>query len=114
MQNTNNQQNKRIELVDALRGFALLGILLLHSIEHFDFYWSAKKNPQIFRPIDPYVNNITRFLFSGKVYSIFSLMFGFSFFIQMDRNKNKGIDFRWRFLWRLTLLLLIGYIFSLI
>ena len=28
----------RIDVADALRGFAVLGIILLHSIEHFNFY----------------------------------------------------------------------------
>lgn len=110
----NNKTNGRIELADALRGFALLGIMILHAIEHFDFYHVPDKNPEIFNSIDPYVLNIVYFLFSGKSYSIFSLMFGFSFFIQMDRAKSKGIDFTWRFLWRLTILLMIGYLFSLI
>jgi uncharacterized protein len=53
------------------------------------------------------------FLFGGKAYTIFSLMFGFSFFIQMDRAQNKGVDFSWRFLWRLLLLVCIGYLLSL-
>ena len=105
---------KRIELVDALRGFALSGILLLHSLEHFDFLWNAELNPAFFKSIDPYTDNIVRFLFSGKAYSIFSIMFGFSFFIQMDRNRNRGIDFSLRFLWRLTILLALGYLHSLV
>ena len=29
---------KRIEIIDALRGFALMGILILHSMEHFELY----------------------------------------------------------------------------
>lgn len=104
----------RIEVVDALRGFALMGILLLHSIEHFDFFWASELNPKIFHSIDPHVSRMMFFLFGGKAYSIFSLMFGFSFFIQMDRAAQKGIDFRQKFLWRLVLLFIIGYIFSII
>ena len=106
--------NNRIELVDALRGFALIGIMLLHSIEHFDFYAQTDLNPEIFHKTDPHVSNILYLLFSGKAYSIFSVMFGFSFFVQMDRAENKGIDFRLRFFWRLVLLMVIGYLFSLI
>ena len=52
----------------------------------------------------------------GRTYNgfqIFSIMFGLSFLIQMDRQKMKGIDFRWKFLWRLTILFVIGYIHSL-
>lgn len=106
--------NNRIELVDALRGFALLGIMLLHAIEHFDFIWQADLNPEIFHKADPHVSRTIYLLFSGKAYSIFALMFGFSFFVQMDRAESKGVDFRLRFFWRLVLLLVIGYIFSLV
>lgn len=112
--NPSQLKKSRIEVVDALRGFALMGILLLHSIEHFDFFWNADKNPKIFHAADPVVFRIPFFLFSGKAYSIFSLMFGLSFFIQMDRAAEKGIDFRLRFTWRLILLLVMGYIVSLI
>ena len=31
-------KNNRLILVDALRGFALLGIVLIHHVEHFDFF----------------------------------------------------------------------------
>ena len=108
------KNNSRIVLVDTLRGFALLGIMLLHAIEHFDLFWEADKNPEIFRSVDPYVYKYVSFLFSGKAYTIFSLMFGLSFFIQMDRAHTRGNDFRLRFLWRLIMLCCIGYIVSLI
>ncbi|MGL5562549.1 MAG: DUF418 domain-containing protein, partial [Tannerellaceae bacterium] len=29
---------RRIESVDALRGFAVMAIMFLHNIEHFNFY----------------------------------------------------------------------------
>ena len=109
----NNNLNQRIILVDALRGFALLGIMLLHALEHFDFFWQADKNPEIFGSVDPFIFPVIHFLFSGKAYAIFSLMFGFSFFIQMDRNASKGINFTWKFLWRLTVLFIFGYLHSL-
>ncbi len=106
-------KNNRIELCDALRGFALFGILILHAVEHFDFYWQVDLNPEIFHKIDPHISKFSSILFSGKSYSIFSLMFGFSFFVQMDRAAIKGVDFRLRFFWRLMLLLALGYLFSL-
>ena len=31
------QKTPRIELVDALRGFAVMAILLVHNVEHFIF-----------------------------------------------------------------------------
>jgi uncharacterized protein len=60
------------------------------------------------------IMNVIFFLISGKAYSIFALMFGFSFFIQMSRQEERGADFRLRFFWRLTLLLCFGFLHSLI
>ena len=34
----NIQKKERILAIDALRGFAVMGIILLHNIEHFNFY----------------------------------------------------------------------------
>ena len=43
------------------------------------------------------------------MYAIFSLLFGFSFFIQYNNQQKRGGDFSMRFAWRLLLLLLIGF-----
>ena len=37
--------NSRIDSIDALRGSALLGILLVHSVEHWDFYHPPEHTP---------------------------------------------------------------------
>ncbi len=34
---TTSQKNPRIEVVDALRGFAVMAIILVHNLEHFIF-----------------------------------------------------------------------------
>ena len=91
---------ERITLVDSLRGFALMGLFLVHSIELFELYW---KNP-----VDSSVHDIIFFLFSGKAYAIFAMLFGISFFIIMDKQAQKGIDFRLRFVWRLIILFALG------
>jgi len=102
----------RIQLVDALRGFALLGIVLIHFIEHFELF----KEPEFNYFFSPETNQVVFesifFLISGKAYSIFAIMFGFSFFIQLNRKENEGSDFRLAFAWRLILLLLMGLIHS--
>jgi len=106
--------DNRIVLIDALRGFALLGIALIHSVEHFDFFHKPLVNVCFSERVDNILTNTVIFLISGKAYSIFALMFGFSFFIMMNGKEKNGIDFRWNFLWRLTILLCFGFINSLI
>ncbi len=46
-------ENKmRLHVVDALRGFAIVSIMLLHNIEHFDFYFEPAGLPQWMQAID--------------------------------------------------------------
>lgn len=106
----------RITVIDALRGFSLIGICLIHAMQHFGA--PGTMTPQLMFPWEGTLNEIFRWfiynLIFGKFFIIFSCLFGLSFFIQMDRASKKGIDFRPRFLWRLVLLLGIGYLHSLI
>ena len=105
----------RITVIDALRGFSLIGICLIHSMQHFGAMGTM--TPQEMFPWEGTMNEIFRwcinYLVFGKFFIIFSCLFGLSFFIQMDRAAKKGVDFRPRFLWRLVLLLAIGYLHGL-
>lgn len=101
---------KRINSIDALRGFALFGILMFHCMEHFDLMIVPELSSPFLQKIDSMVYEVIAFLFAGKAYAIFSLLFGLSFFMQMDSQAEKGVDFRLRFLWRLLLLLMLGYL----
>jgi len=104
----------RIEIVDALRGSALMGILLLHSAEHFDFVAYPPNPPAWLQALNDRAFGTVAFLFAGKAYAIFAMLFGLSFFIILDRAARRGVNFRWRFLWRLAVLGIIGYVHSLL
>lgn len=100
----------RINVIDALRGFALMGILFIHCLEHFDSAVFSGDATPIVSWLDSMIKDVVNFLFLGKAYAIFSMLFGLSFFIQMDNQADKGVDFRLRFVWRLILLYFIGHI----
>lgn len=102
----------RIEVVDALRGFAIFSIMLLHNLEHFDYWYFPEQLPGWLKAIDGNIWQTFFFLFSGKSYAIFSLLFGLTFFIQLNNQQKKGLDFSWRFIWRMFLLLIFGIINS--
>lgn len=108
------EQKKRIKSIDALRGFALFGILMFHCMEHFDLMIVPELASPFWQKIDNGVFATISFLFAGKAYAIFALLFGLSFFMQMDSQARRGNDFRLRFLWRLFLLFILGYINGLI
>ncbi|MCH5177849.1 MAG: DUF418 domain-containing protein [Prevotellaceae bacterium] len=105
-----NSLHQRIDVADVLRGVAVMGIILLHSIEHFNFYaFPDTANQSAWLNFtDSAVWNGLFFAFGGKGYTIFALLFGFSFFIMDDRQRQRGYDFRLRFCWRLVLLFLLG------
>ncbi len=100
----NNKLNtNRIEVVDVLRGFAIMAIMLLHNIERFNLY-VFPGGFEGMSSIDRSIWDTLFFLFGGKTYSIFALLFGFTFYIQYTNRRARGKDFGGRFLWRLLLL----------
>lgn len=99
------KKNTRIDVVDALRGFAVMAILLVHNLEHFIFPVYPTSSPGWLNILDQGVFNGIFTLFAGKAYAIFALLFGFTFYIQSNNQKKLGKDFGYRFLWRLVLLI---------
>lgn len=98
------KKSPRIEVVDALRGFAVMAIILVHNLEHFIFSVYPTDSPEWLKILDQGVFNGVFSLFAGKAYAIFALLFGFTFYIQTSNQKRQGKDFGYRFLWRLVLL----------
>ncbi len=106
--------NPRIDLIDALRGSALMGIFLLHSIGHWSFARYPANPPAWLQVLNTRTQDLGLFLFEGKAYGIFAMMFGVSFFLILDRWSRRGISFRGRFLWRLAVLAVFGYLNAII
>ncbi len=97
-------QTNRIEVVDALRGFALLGVLLANV--------PYGNSEAIQTAIDPALTFLYHLLIDKKFITIFSMLFGFGFYIQMSRAEEKHINFQSYFVKRMILLFLIGVIHS--
>lgn len=109
MQNLSSPQ--RIQTVDALRGMALLGILLAHMV----YWYNAGPLPGElygkFNGIGSQVVSILNdILISGKFFAFFSCLFGLSFYLQMNSMAIKSQDFVWRFAWRILVMGMIGLI----
>ncbi len=101
----------RIESVDAFRGFALAGIVIVHVVEQY--LGSAMPRGvehAATSPLDPIVSGLVLFLLQGKFFALFAMLFGISFFIMMDGAARKGAPFAGRFVWRLVLLFGFGLI----
>lgn len=104
MTTVNQSTDNRLECVDALRSFALLAIVLLHNLEHYNIFYGPAPQPGWLEQLGSRTTELIYFLFAGKAYATFSLLFGFSFFIQMRNARRRGEDFRARFAWRMLLL----------
>jgi len=103
------QQGERIQIVDILRGFALLGILLV-NMAIFSYPFQS-----ILFPADPNMpwydwgaTWLIHFLGEGKFYAMFSLLFGLGMILLMERVEARGRKFVPFYRRRLLALLLIG------
>lgn len=114
MQTTNvrsaEAENKRITVIDALRGFALLGVILIHMLQHFGIFSGIRPEEAQFPLLDNAIQWLSQNIIMGRFINIFACLFGLSFFIQMDSAARRGVDFRKRFLWRMAILFAIGMI----
>jgi uncharacterized protein len=104
-------KSARIDVIDVLRGFTLLGIALVHFTEQFYAGPPPKihENMVVHNLADGIVSGFIGIFISGKFFMIFSFLFGFSFFIQLDKSDGSP-RFIFRFAWRLIVLFAIGLI----
>jgi uncharacterized protein len=101
----------RITTIDALRGFALFGIAYAHMI----FWYAGGALPeQLYKENYGIPSGIAMgfyFIFIlAKFFSIFSFLFGLSFYIQLKSLMKRDDNFILRFSWRLFILGIIGFI----
>jgi len=92
-------KKERISSIDALRGFALLGILLAN----LPFNGNGKTSES-----DEIVQFLYHLLLDNKFISIFSMLFGFGFYIQMKRMERIKTNFSKYLILRMGLLFIIG------
>lgn len=105
----------RVVFLDILRGFALVGILFANILS-----WSGIK----FIPyedimelgnlkVDQALYQYLKFFVDTKFYTLFSLLFGVGFYLQISKNKDNP-GFPKLYMKRLSILLLIGICHTLI
>lgn len=101
--------HQRVHDLDALRGFALLGIFVVNITFMASAYpGNLVIDPNFTAPIDDAARFIVTALFSMKFYLLFSFLFGYSFVLQIDAADRAGKAFVPRMLRRILGLFLIG------
>ena len=105
------KKSNRIAVIDVLRGFTLLGIILVHFTEQYYAGQPPKvhENYGAHNLADMIVLGFIGIFISGKFFMIFSFLFGMSFFIQLDKSDDSPA-FLFRFAWRLIVLFIIGLV----
>ena len=103
---------ERHQILDVLRGFALLGVMLdnLFGFTGWAFASEARKQALPTWTSDAILATLEQVFINGKFYSLFSLLFGIGFSIILVRNEAKGVNAIRVFYRRLFVLLLIGAI----
>ena len=102
---------QRIDIIDALRGFSLAGIVIVHIVEQYaggPLPNGVMENARQGIP-DYLVDGFIQLFLRGKFFALFSLLFGLSFFIQFDNAQKRDTPYAGRYLWRIFLLFVIGY-----
>jgi uncharacterized protein len=100
----------RIDLLDVLRGVAIFGILIANMMVVSGYLFLAEAERALLptAAADDVVAFLVRLLLEGKFYSIFSLLFGYGFAVQLASATARGAEFAPLFRRRLRGLLLIG------
>ncbi|SDX97476.1 uncharacterized protein SAMN05421736_10150 [Evansella caseinilytica] len=99
----------RLHHIDSLRGFALLGILLVNMLAFQYGTIGYKFIYPTLLPIDKSAFSLIEWLFQGSFYPIFSMLFGFGAVIMWERAEAKARPFNRIFIRRLLILLVIGF-----
>jgi len=103
----------RYVVMDALRGFALLGVMMINLFEFggVDVLITADQLAALASAaLDERVEFWLRLLVYDKANTLFAFLFGLGFWIQMERLEARGAPFRAIYLRRAGILLILGWI----
>ncbi|HUX77200.1 MAG TPA: DUF418 domain-containing protein [Anaerolineae bacterium] len=100
------QLRERVEVIDILRGFSVLGILLVNMLSFSGYATEV----QGLGTADRIAVLLIKFVAQAKFYTLFSFLFGWGIAVQMARAAQRGTRFVPLYVRRLLILLLIGLV----
>ena len=85
---------ERMEVLDAIRGVAVLGILLvnIYAFSGYEFISEAARTALPMSRFDGLLDSLVGFLVEGKFYCLFSFLFGVGFSVFIQRASARGAD----------------------
>jgi len=102
---------ERVGDLDALRGFALIGVFIANIAGYAGAGFMATEDQLAALPtagVDAVADFFVQWLVHDKANTLFAFLFGLGFWLQMQRLTARGADFARIYLRRLTILLLFG------
>ena len=103
----------RIQLIDGLRGFSLLGILMANLlIFHYGMWGREEIDLDALSKLDWFSLHFIKIAFEATFLPIFSLLFGYSLIKFVESIHNRGKQSRWYLLRRGIGLFVIGMLHS--
>ena len=110
------EPKQRIEILDILRGFALLGIIF-NNMQYLSGYaftpFDTLKEIINFK-LNEDVYHFLDIIITAKFYTLFSFLFATGFYIQLSKHTEDSTDFLKTYRRRLFILLVLGAVHSLI
>jgi len=100
--------NERIETLDVLRGFALLGVLLANLYELYSFRFAHYEPPS--GAVDTLADSFIGIVVRSKAQTLLTFLFGFGFAMQLLRAQERGERVAPLYVRRLLALLAIGWL----
>ena len=101
--------SERNVALDILRGFALFGVLVAYALLSL-----GSPLEQTYSEVDRILDRVLTALVDTKAYTLFAVLFGLGFSIQLTRATARGVSVVPAYLRRLLALLLIGLVHALL
>ncbi|ALN93746.1 DUF418 domain-containing protein [Lysobacter gummosus] len=110
MEYSSDKADQRYDVIDALRGFALTGVCLVNlvSLSLYEFLDAPAKDALASSRFDHVAELAMAWSVNIKFITIFSLLFGMGFSLQMQRASSRGEDGSWRYIRRIFVLMAMG------
>jgi uncharacterized protein len=97
----------RIGVLDVLRGIALVGMFVVHFYDNW--LWTAGAPAAAAQRV-PWFDTLISLFFDGRFYTMFGILFGVGFAVQLQRADARGDGFTARYVRRVAALVVFGLI----
>ena len=104
------EENKRTAIVDILRGWALLGVVIGNYIDYFYIGLPIPSNSK--NGFSQVLSTIHEIFFAAKSWTLLFILFGYGFAILMQNMARKGKNPAIFFSWRMLILFVLAFINS--